>query len=238
MILCGIDIETSGLEMETDHITEVAWSIKRHGEYRSWVDKRYYIKGATEIPDKVRKLTLIHPKHCEYLGRDMNEVASELLLDIGLCEVEAMVAHNAVFDRGWLEHKAPVLKDCLPWIDTLHDINWGITDVKSRHLPYLCVEQGFLNPFPHNAVADVWAMLRVLDGFDIKEVWERSKSPMITVRAHVDYDDRQKAKDQRFRWEKMNDRHYSKKWIKVIKECDFPMEEENCDFNIEVIDKW
>lgn len=238
MILCGIDIETSGLEMETDHITEVAWSIKRHGDHRSLVDKRYYIKGATEIPENVRKLTLIEPKHCSYLGRELVEVVSELLLDIGICKAEAFVAHNAVFDRGWLEHKAPELKDKLPWIDTLHDINWGITDVRSRHLPYLCAEYGFINPFPHNAVADVWSMLRLLDAFDIEEIWERSKSPMVTLVAKVEYKDRQKAKDRRFRWEKEGDRHYPKRWVKIIKECDIPLERENCDFNIEVIDKW
>lgn len=239
MILCGIDIETSGLDIEKDHITEIAWTIKRHGQTRSLVDKRYYIKGVKEIPPEVYDITKIEVKHCDVLGVDWENAVSELLLDIALTRTEAMVAHNAIFDRSWIEHRAPLLKDKLPqWLDTLNDINWGITGVRSRHLPYLCVEYGFINPFPHNAIADVWAMLRILDGFDIEQVCERSKSPMVTLQADVSYDDRQKAKDQRFLWEKWNDRHYPKKWIKVVKECDLPVEGENCDFKIEVIDKW
>lgn len=239
MILCGIDIETSGLEKEKDHITEIAWSIKRHGEVRSLVDKRYYIKGVEEIPDNVIKLTKIEVKHCTKLGRILEEVATELLLDIMLTRTEAMVAHNKNFDQNWLEHKIPVLKEKLPmWIDTLHDINWNQTDVRSRHLPYLCAEYGFLNPFPHNAMSDVWAMLRLLDGFDIEEVNARAQSPMVTLKAKVSYDNRELAKEQRFRWEKFNERHYPKSWIKVVKECDIPAERDNCDFNIEVIDTW
>ena len=241
MILCGVDIETSGLDKEVDHITEIGWSIKRHGIKRPLIDKRFYVRGATTIPDKVKQLTEIYPHHCEVLGKDLGVIINELLLDIRLTKAEAFVAHNVAFDRTWLEHKAPELTNTIPWIDTLHDIDWSKTDVRSRHLPYLCAEYGFINPFPHNAMADVWAMLRVLDEFEIAEVYERSKSPMVTVAALVDFEQKDKAKEQKYRWQSYNDREYPKRWVKVIKECDLDREQEVCKtagFEIRIIDRW
>ena len=68
MLLCGIDLETSGLDKGKDHITEIAWTIKRHGVERSLVDRRHYVQGATEIPEEVIKLTHIKPDHCRLLS--------------------------------------------------------------------------------------------------------------------------------------------------------------------------
>jgi DNA polymerase III subunit epsilon len=117
---------------------------------------------------------------------------------------------------------APTLRG-LPVIDTLTDIPFA-SEPDSRKLKYLAGDHGFLNPFAHRAVFDVLTMLKVLSHYPIDKVLEYAKAPMITIRAVVDFNNKDKAKARRFSWEKIGDKTYPKMWVKRIKE--FQLEEE------------
>jgi hypothetical protein len=81
-------------------------------------------------------------------------------------------------------------------------------------------------------VFDVLTMCRVLSNYDFNQVVEYSKIPFITVRAMVEYADRQLAKDQRYTWEKLGDRTFQKSWVKRIKENKFEDEKKICKFPV------
>ena len=99
-------------------------------------------------------------------------------------------------------------------------------------LKYMAADFGFINPFPHRAQYDVLTMLKVLSHFDIYKVLELSKVPMIVISARVDYDDKQKAKDRKYSWEKVGDKTYPKRWVKMIRENEFEKEQKESPFKI------
>ena len=82
-ILCGIDIETTGLDLLKDEITEIAWVIKTHGVQRPMIVKHFYCRTETnEVSAEITKLTHIKGRHLELLGTPVDEVLKELYRDL------------------------------------------------------------------------------------------------------------------------------------------------------------
>lgn len=147
----------------------------------------------------------------------------------GICEmhrVEYIVAHNGSrFDQPMLyseldRHKlaAKNLRD-IPWIDTLKHLPFP-KEPESKKLNHLALDAGFISPFKHRAVFDVLTMLRIMSHFDFEKVIALSKVPRIIVRAVVDYENRQIAKDHKFSWEKVGELSFPKFWVREIPETE------------------
>lgn len=236
-VICTIDIETSGFDKDVDEITEIAWSIKRHGVQRSLVDRVFYVQhNDLFISEEITNLTGIKTGHCERYGVPYELIEKALVADVMKTQTEYMAAHNGnYFDRPFLVEKMPGLDFALiPWLDTYRDIQYP-PHFRCHQISHLCVEYGFLNPFPHNAMADVWTTAKVLDQFDIDDVITRSKSPDTVIQALVSYERRDEAKTLKYRWENLGDKKYPKKWVKLVKEMDLEREREMAIFDIEVL---
>jgi DNA polymerase-3 subunit epsilon len=122
-----------------------------------------------------------------------------------------VVAHNGnSFDKPMLE-AALKSRDLInseimakPWIDTMTDLPFKYD---SRKLNYMASDMGFLNPFPHRAIFDVMAMLKVLSRFDFNEIVERALTPKLKIicKTTVPWEDGGKsneiAKSLGFRWD-------------------------------------
>ena len=115
----------------------------------------------------------------------------------------------------------------LPWIDTRFDIPYP-KQMFIRNAEYVEAQHSLVNPFPHRAVFDVMTMLQLLAKYDIQEVAARSKSPTILVKAQVSKDDREKAKQRGYRWEKE-----TTSWVKHIKEIDLETERADAGFQVD-----
>ena len=50
--------------------------------------------------------------------------------------------------------------------------------IKTRSLPYLAADHGFLNPFPHRALFDVMTMIQIAGMYDINEILKYADSPI------------------------------------------------------------
>src|SRR5690606_9794451 len=85
-----------------------------------------------------------------------------------------------------------------PWIDTKCDIP---QKGKSSSLVYMAADHGFVNPFPHRALHDVFTMLKLAGHYDLDEALQLARSPYITLVAEVSFDDRDKAKSAGFHWD-------------------------------------
>lgn len=71
--------------------------------------------------------------------------------------------------------------------------------------------------------------------YDFTKVVEMSKIPWITVRALVDYENRELAKAQRFSWEKIGDKTYPKMWVKKIKQNTLEREVEKTEGKFKIV---
>ncbi len=246
MRVLGLDLETTGLDTANDRITElgavlwetdtrtplVLYNILLHDDTYPELSER--INKLTGITDGILKEFGVLPKRALMVLESMSKTHP----------FKYVVAHNGHnFDRPMLmaEWQRQGLVGGtnfpgIPWLDTKFDIPWG-PETTSRRLRHLALDQGFINPFEHRAVTDVLTMLKVMSAYDINQIIEYSKIPWMTVRAVVDYNDRQLAKDQRYSWEKIgSDIYYPKCWIKRIKQTHFELEKETCSFPVVILD--
>ncbi len=243
--VCGIDIETTGLDHVNDHVTEIAWVIKDVGDPKPLVARTEFIlppEGAFDsaeyLKPSIQQLTKIQMRHL-LTGRKFAEVLRDMALDFAKHACDFVAAHNGEnFDKPFLRAKAKQLGAMdyfllqAPWLDTSVDCVYP-EDCRYTNLMYVAAYFGFINPFPHSALFDVMTMLKVLENFDIEKVAERARHPWVVVKAQVDYDRRELAKARRYYWETFGAEKYPKQWVKKIKECD--LEKERTDAPFEVV---
>ncbi len=247
MRVCGLDIETTGLDHSTDHVTEIAWVIKDTGDPKPLVTRSHFVlppdgAGDDYITPEIAKLTKISMAHVRS-GLPLHDILLELADDMNHFCVQSLVAHNGEgFDKPFLQAKLGQMKtdlqvplawlfDEVQWLDTSVDCVYP-DDCRYTNLLYVAAYFGILNPFPHAALFDVMTMLKVLEKFDVKAVAERAKIPWIFVKAAVSYDERQLAKERRYYWETFGAKSFPKTWVKRIKECDLEKETAEAPFKV------
>lgn len=222
----GIDLESSGLLVSEDRIIEIGAVIYD-------VEQKVPLKMLSHmvLPRGMVGFNADYVSPTGLKGSDVSEFGvsferamtelSEMILDH---KPVALVGHNIVgFDMPLLTHEItranitfPELFQ-IPMVDTRHDLPFE-KEPSSRRLSHLISDHGFLNPYPHRAIFDVMACLKLLSCYDFETVLAQSRIPWKTVRAFVSYDDRQKAKDARFSWEEAGGVKYPKCWVKQIRE--------------------
>jgi DNA polymerase III subunit epsilon len=218
MLFVGVDFETTGLDTQKDRITEVGavlWDTDRKGPlevYSSYI----YEENFPELSKEITEITGITQNDLDKYGRTPQKVLSELCLFME--RGDFALAHNGTnFDvpilTAEMNRIGAKFKDDVTWIDTSVDVPYP-PSITTRKLSYLATEHGFLNPFPHRALFDVLTMLKVTSFYDAEEIVRLSKSPSVTIRAVVSYDDRKLASERGYRWNADN-----KMWLKTVKEC-------------------
>lgn len=225
MRLLGLDFETTGLDTATARITEIGAALWEVETKRPLVTVGAFLYDSTYPPqsEQIIQLTGITDGMLREFGTSPKDNLQWL---DGFCakhNVAYIVAHNGEnYDKPLLMselERHSVETRCLRtlgWIDTRTDIPFA-SEPDSRKLNHLALDCGFINPFAHRAVFDVLTMLRVLSNYDIRQVLEYQSLPFVTCRANVAYADRDKAKAQRYSWEKIGTETWPKWWVKKIK---------------------
>lgn len=237
MILCGLDIETTGVDLEKDHVTEIAWVVVDTASPKPLCAKTFFVSipEGFELSEEIKGLTRITERHLAY-GGSLSSCLSELESDLELYGVERYVFHNGRnFDLPFLATKCIALSEppisTLPTIDTMEDCPYP-PDCRQRSLMYLAAYYGFINPFPHAALFDVMTTLKILGNFPLAHVLRRADSPSIVVQAAVPFERKDEAKARRFLWESAGGKTYPKRWVKQIKELDLEEEISGASFEI------
>lgn len=220
MLVLGFDVETTGLNVAQDHITQVGavlWDTDAApGRKRSKIKMDAMISGKhfpEELDPKITELTGITRADLDNFGQPVANVLTTVNMLMMLAD--AVVAHNGnLFDRPMFEHNCrrhgiePVSK---LWIDTSCDIDYPIS-IQTRKLIHLAAEHHFINPFPHDAMSDVMTMLKIADLYDWQKTVEWAKAPTLAIRADSTFQQKELVKKQNYRWDNEN-----KVWIKSIK---------------------
>jgi len=264
LMLCGLDIETTGLDFKEDTITELGWVVKEHGDPKPLEIRSVFIKGEHKISDEIYQLTKIKQSHITAAGVPPGVAFATLYGDLVKHKVDYIVAHNGGgFDKPFMREffSGPFMKEAsatfgfnpdyifdeLPWLDTRDDIVYpfGMT---ATNLIYICACLGFVNPFQHAAVFDAFATLKVLESFPIEPIIARSKEPWATVRALIlaPFNDpapagekqADKAKARRYRWQDCGDgKVWDKCWVKRVKLSEVGREKDEAPFDVVLLEK-
>ena len=154
-----LDTETTGLDSSRDRIIELALILVD-------VDK------ATGLPLQVQEVfdeledpgRPIPAEATRVTGITDAMVAGKRLDDARIAElmkgVDLVIAHNARFDRGFVEARLPAFVQ-LPWACSVAEIDWQAQGRGSAKLEFLAHELGFFYD-AHRAEMDCHALLAVL----------------------------------------------------------------------------
>lgn len=226
MIVMGLDLETTGLDTSKDRPIEVAYALWDTEAKKTISMENHLLWDETYPPitEEITKLTGITTVDLEKYSVKPKVGINHLLDFVSRHNPSYVIAHNGeMFDKPLLLaelHRQGFQNSSLqtaPWIDTRTDLPFS-DNPDSMKLKHLACDMGFINPFPHRALSDVLTMLKVMSQFDFQEIEAHSKIPWLTVRAVVDFDNKEKAKARRYSWEKIGEDTFPKMWVKRIKE--------------------
>jgi DNA polymerase-3 subunit epsilon len=220
-----IDTETTGMSPDSDQILELGIVVFEYAPESGQVGPVVGRLSALEDPGRPipPEATAVHGITDEMVkGRRIDDGAVAAILDA----VSLIVAHNAAFDRPFLEARFPSFKD-LYWGCSLKDIPWREAGHGSAALEFLAYRAGFFYE-GHRAEMDCLAVLAVLarpfgatgeSGF--KTLLECARKPSVLLYAvGSPFDSKDALKARGYRW------HAERKvWMLRLAEADLTAEQ-------------
>lgn len=200
-----LDTETTGLDQSREHIIELAMLCVDVDNASGLPVGPVLVYDGLEdpgkpIPDEVVAITGIHD--ADVRGQALDEAQILALLD----GVDLVIAHNAGFDRPFVERRLPRFA-ALPWACSFADIDWKAQGRGSAKLESLAQAQGWFYD-AHRAEVDCHALLAVLaaalplgDGTGLAQLIHGAAQPSFTLQAtQAPFDAKDVLKARGYRW--------------------------------------
>ncbi len=201
-----VDTETTGIDHGRDAIIELGMVLF---EYDRETGQAFRVLASFDqledpgfpIP---AESTAVHGITDEMvMGRRIDDEEVARFLD----GVELVVAHNARFDRIFLEKRLPIFES-LPWGCSLSQVDWNGEGIGSAKLDYIAYQYGFFYE-AHRAEEDCYALLEVLQqelpksgGLVLQSVLEALPRKSYQVYAiGSPFESKDVLKERRYRWD-------------------------------------
>ena len=202
--VCFLDLETTGSNKETSKIIEFAGKLtaidKNNGELIGIIDSYQSFNDPEEpISQEITRITGITDEDVE--GHSLNwGIISQIMHD-----ADIIVAHNASFDRAFMDRYLPLSKDKV-WVCSVNDINWAERGLNARGQEILCIWHGFYYE-SHRAMYDVDALIHLVT-YDVKEqnkaslelIANSTKSSYQIAAINSPYETKDLLKSRKYRW--------------------------------------
>lgn len=233
MKLLFLDFEATDIDLTKARPTQIAYSIYDSETHRELYhhSSLLYDDNIKEINETAQAITGITLEQLKLYGENIQK---EMVHLIGVLNtVDYLICHNGTnFDIPLMKQEFAKIE--LPYtlpktIDTRVDIPYP-AHIETRKLVHLCAEHGFVSASAHSARHDVDLMAKLFFMYPLNEIIRLSESPTIWIRADVDYDRKELAKEKKFMWDGKN-----KYWMKQVKECLLPEFEKDCKFKIIIL---
>ncbi len=197
-LVLGIDLEGmnedlvfSGVNTKVDRITEIGavlWDFQAKKPLQM-MSELIHEKDCLPITPEIEELTGITDQMLKDWGLKEDHTKAFLRNLAGYMKrADYLMAHNGTnYDLPML--KAMFERYDIPWpeklwIDTMVDIEYPRT-IQMRSMWALEHAHGFINPFPHRAITDVLAMLKIASHYDLERMVAMAKSPVVTLVAKL-----------------------------------------------------
>jgi DNA polymerase-3 subunit epsilon len=225
-----VDVETTGIDRATDAIIELG--VVRFS-YDALTGQPIEVLAAESlledpgrtIPEEIVQLTGITDDMVR--GQRIDDArVQQLLAGVGI-----VLAHNAGFDRPFIERRFPAFGE-VHWGCTQRDIDWRALGIGSHSLEFLVYKH--LGAFfdGHRAADDCQATLALLarptsEGvIPLTRLLESCRTPRVRVCAvNSPFDTKDVLRERGYRWSG-NDGVPSKTWCKEIAEAQLAEEQE------------
>ena len=155
-----LDVETTGLSHSMDQVIELAIALfsfdRTTGEVLEVISQYSGLREPScpisNDAGAIHGITLSMVR-----GRDLDYGRIGMLFE----QAEFIVAHNARFDRGFVEPLIPSSRKAL-WRCSCLEINWRAKGFRSRSLGALASSHRIGNPQSHRAAGDIETLLALL----------------------------------------------------------------------------
>lgn len=221
-----VDVETTGLDCDRDEIIELAMVPFFYTLAGEIIGVGLPFDGlrqpATLIPAEVTRLTGIDDAMVEGKSIDPLQVSA-------FAGASLVIAHNAGFDRRFLERFCPALAKN-PWACSLNEVSWSAEGFDSAKLAYLSMSCGFYYD-KHRAVHDCHATIELLSrplpvSGDLALASLLTSARVRTLRCWAEnapFESKDDLKKRGYRWNSGEDGTPRAWWIDVA-EADFETE--------------
>lgn len=226
-LLLIVDLETTGLIPENSKVMELG-AILYSVQNACVIQQLSTLFPVSENPaQKINKINVQATQMVDDYSISLEQFRH--WVDIA----DFMVAHNAEFDKQWFGFGLlPEINK--PWLCTYDDFVWSKNE-KPTSLINTVLNYGIGVNNAHRALTDCQLIAALFDRVSesgefeeiLTEAIERSKEPKKTVIAKVSYDDRNLAKQFRFKWNPDK-----KAWLKEIRLSDLTKEQVHYPFQI------
>ncbi len=199
-----IDLETTGLDPETDEIIEIGTLIVTFTNEDGFITTKF-ADNQLQQPDKS-----ISEEITRITGITNEDVAGKAidweLLESKLTDVHLIICHNASFDRNFLELQTPEhfckLMQSKAFGCTSRGVRWAELGYEGAKLEYLNLKMGYFYD-GHRALIDCWATLNIL--LQNKEAFEQLKDSVrineyLICAVNAAFDKKDELKARRYRW--------------------------------------
>ncbi len=138
-----IDVETTGLDLESDEIIEIALLLFSYDPHSGEVLEVFEAGALNELRDP----GMLIPAESQQIhgitdDQVKGKVVNETRLTALVADADLIFAHNAAFDRPMLERIWPVFAE-MPWACSLTDIDWRAEGFGAGKLDYILLQQGW-----------------------------------------------------------------------------------------------
>ncbi|HEY3287571.1 MAG TPA: 3'-5' exonuclease [Gemmatimonadaceae bacterium] len=218
-----VDVETTGMQWVNDRIIEFAGVPFTFGTKSGRISSVGTPFVSLEdpgrpIPPEIVRLTRITDQMVA--GARIDAGAVQALAD----QAQLVIAHNARFDRPFLEARFPFFAD-KPWACSINDVPWETHGLGSVKLGWLLMEHAGLYFRAHRAEDDCLAAIHVLatpfadDGsLPMRHLIESSRRHTILVRAvNSPFETKDLLKGRGYQWDNGTPER-AKAWQKELAE--------------------
>jgi len=154
-----LDTETTGLSSETDRVIELGMLLFEFDPTTGLIYRVLEVFDELEdpgFPIPPANTAIHHITDAMVQGKRIDDAKVARLLK----GVSVVIAHNAGFDRPFVEQRWPAFENLL-WACSIRDIDWQAEGFGSAKLEYLLQTQGIFYE-AHRAETDCWALLELL----------------------------------------------------------------------------
>lgn len=154
-----LDTETTGLSVDADQVIELGMIVFEFDPVLGTIHRVVEVFDELEDPQRPippETVAVHHITDDMVRGKRIDDAKVQALVK----SAAVVIAHNASFDRPFVEKRWPVFED-KQWACSIRDIDWKSEGVSSAKLEFLLQTQGIFYE-AHRAETDCWALLALL----------------------------------------------------------------------------
>ena len=226
-----VDVETTGLDYAQENIIELGLIVIEFSKdgriFKILHEFNHFEDPGKPIPQEITDLTGITDDHVA--GQRIKDSDVDALVQ----DAVLIIAHNAGFDRPFVERRFPTFKDKY-WACSQTQIPWKKAGISGSKLEYIAMVYKFFYS-AHRAIDDCWAVLQILSEMlpkigtpVMKILLEKARETSYLIEAiGAPFEAKDLLKARHYRWD-----GGSKVWSKEISESDLESEEQFLALNV------